>query len=73
MPDITMGEGTRCPLKESCYRYNAIPSPYRQSYFADIPWNEETKRCGSYWEEPYKVDNRMRSIITKMKNTDFKT
>lgn len=35
MPDITMCPGTGCKLRESCYRYMAEPSEYRQS-FADF-------------------------------------
>lgn len=36
MPDITMCEGTGCPMKNICYRYTAIPSS-RQSYFMKSP------------------------------------
>ena len=35
MVDITMCVGTGCPLRETCYRYMAEPSEYRQS-FADF-------------------------------------
>jgi hypothetical protein len=43
MPDITMckgklqPEGTPYPLCSSCYRKNATPSEYRQSYFMTPP------------------------------------
>jgi len=50
MPDITMCEGQDCPLKESCYRYTATPSEFRQSYFIDPPYNEEKKECDHYWK-----------------------
>lgn len=32
MPDITMCANKECPLKDSCYRFTAIPNNYRQSY-----------------------------------------
>lgn len=30
--DITMCSNTTCPLKKNCYRSQAIPNKYRQSY-----------------------------------------
>jgi len=36
MADITMCDNEKCPLRMECFRYRAIPNPYRQSYFADI-------------------------------------
>lgn len=47
MPDITMCDGSGCPLKEKCYRHTAKPSPYRQSWFMNVPWDGE--RCVHYW------------------------
>ena len=32
MPDIEMCLNEDCPLKETCYRHEAIPSEYLQSY-----------------------------------------
>lgn len=63
MSDITMCEGTGCPMRESCYRYNAEPNPYRQSYFMEVPlkWvgltqegshNPIVAECEEYWEYP---------------------
>lgn len=49
MVDIAMCEGGDCPLKESCYRFKATPSPYAQSYFAEIPYDAEKKACEHYW------------------------
>lgn len=46
MPDITMCEGTNCPLKENCYRYKAKPDIY-QSYFIKPPY--EQNKCDHYW------------------------
>jgi len=48
MPDITLCEGTDCPLKETCYRYKATPSEYRQSYFQEPPYNKEEGKCEHY-------------------------
>ena len=59
MPDITMCEGGDCPLKESCYRYTATPSEYRQSYFTEIPYNKEEDKCDHrmpIWEKKSKSD-----------------
>lgn len=33
MPDIAMCKLESCERKETCYRYTAKPSEYRQSYF----------------------------------------
>jgi hypothetical protein len=49
MVDIAMCEGGNCPLKESCYRFKATPSPYAQSYFAEIPYDAEEDGCDHYW------------------------
>ena len=42
MPDISMCEGTECPLKTFCYRYTAQPSPFWQSYFTETPFKEDS-------------------------------
>lgn len=46
MPDITMCEGTHCPLKAFCYRYTAQPTPSWQAYFTDPPFKEDS--CGYF-------------------------
>lgn len=48
MPDITMCHGDSCPIKKECYRHEAIPSEYRQSYFVLAPYDPETKSCDDY-------------------------
>lgn len=48
MADITMCEGTDCPLKDKCYRYLAPKNPYRQSYFVNAPI--KNSNCDYYWE-----------------------
>lgn len=37
MPDITMCMDNQCKRNADCYRYMAVPSEYRQSYFRDSP------------------------------------
>lgn len=37
MPDITMCNDEKCPKRKECYSFMAIPSEYRQSYFAKSP------------------------------------
>lgn len=39
MPDITMCTDRMCPMYRRCYRAQAIPNPYRQSYFANRKWD----------------------------------
>jgi len=46
MPDIAMCQGNECPLKETCYRYKAEPSKYRQSYLAESPFYN--RHCNYY-------------------------
>lgn len=54
MPDISMCMSKYCPIRESCYRYTAIPSEYRQSY-ADFSYNKELKKCEYYWNNETSV------------------
>jgi len=44
--DITMCNGGKCPLKETCYRFRAIPSKW-QSYFVKPPHRKG--KCKQYW------------------------
>lgn len=48
MPDIAMCEGGDCPIKETCYRFTAKPSAYRQSYFSVPPIKDG--ECSHYWK-----------------------
>lgn len=32
MPDITMCQNDACPIKETCWRSTAVPTPERQTY-----------------------------------------
>ncbi len=51
MPDITMCEGTNCPVKEKCFRFTAKPSKYHQTYFADVPGEIKDGKftCSYFW------------------------
>ncbi len=44
-----MCRGTDCPLKETCFRYNAKASEYLQAYFTEPPYDKETGTCPTYW------------------------
>lgn len=48
MPDISMCKGVNCPLAFNCYRFTAKANPYGQSFFAEVPWNEEESKCEYY-------------------------
>lgn len=62
MPDITMCEGTGCPVKESCYRFTAEPNEFRQSYFATPPFKDG--KCALYWGENQEaIWDQLKSIV----------
>ena len=46
MADISMCEGKGCECKETCYRFKATPSKYRQSY---IKPDIQKGSCNYYW------------------------
>ena len=47
MPDITMCVNTKCPVRQICYRYRAIPDEY-QSY-ANFKFGFEGAFCEDFW------------------------
>ena len=51
MADITMCFGGDCPLKDTCYRYKAMPSEFRQAYFFGEPFvgEDDNVTCEYYW------------------------
>ena len=53
MPDIAMCEGTGCPMRDNCYRYRATPDELRQSYFSNVPYDDESEDCDHYWAYKY--------------------
>ena len=62
MPDIAMCMGRDCPKKNTCYRYTAFPSEYRQSYFVGVPYevdsSDENAGCTYYWPEKEEHEDR---------------
>lgn len=54
MPDITMCSGIGCEKRETCFRAQAEPNKWRQSYFVASPIikDEETgeETCPYYWK-----------------------
>ena len=55
MPDITMCMGTGCPKKGNCYRALATPTPKWQSWFAEVPYDQEKQSCDAFVEFAEKV------------------
>ena len=49
MSDITMCEGTDCPMKETCYRYTAKVNNLYQAYFCEVPLKDG--KCDMYWDK----------------------
>ena len=47
MADITMCENWKCPSSKNCYRYQAEPHPFYQSYMNFEPIEGEV-RCPDY-------------------------
>jgi len=54
MPDFTMCGGFNCSFKELCYRYRAVPSSVRQSWFAEKP-NLKKDMCFCRIESFHKI------------------
>jgi hypothetical protein len=69
MPDIAMCEGTGCPRKESCHRFTATPSEYRQSYFETPPVKEDG-RCEMCWGDAAQdIYDSLSDIVNGFRNT----
>jgi len=67
MPDISMCQGNKCPLKETCYRFKATASSY-QSYFSVSPIKEDNT-CDYYMEYLTKNnDNTIKSNDSNIQN-----
>lgn len=49
MADITICNGNYCELRDTCYRYLAPKSEFRQSFFIEEP-NNTSYDCDYYWE-----------------------
>ena len=50
MADISMCQGTGCPLKAECYRHTAPVNEYRQTYFVYVPYDFAYKNCEYFWD-----------------------
>jgi hypothetical protein len=61
MPDISMCTGEGCPRKETCYRFTAEASEFRQSYFINAPIKEDNT-CEYYWPNE---NDRTKEVPTK--------
>ena len=48
MADITKCSGIDCPIKETCYRFTAKASDFRQSWFFETPIKDGV--CDMYYE-----------------------
>lgn len=70
MPDITMCEDHVCPKRENCFRYTAIPDPYRQSYFVGSP--RQPNGCLNFWplEETDESRSRHRNKLQSRQDLD---
>lgn len=58
--DICKCTGEGCPLKDKCFRFRAIASEHRQSYFTKPPVKEDGT-CARFWEIDEK-ENRLNPI-----------
>lgn len=63
MPDISMCKFEECGKKQTCYRYIAKPSEYRQSYFMGMPPHTDGT-CDFYWEAVSKSQMKRLDIMT---------
>jgi hypothetical protein len=53
MPDITMCNGDKCPMRKDCFRFTAMPSGGRQSFFLESPvriYPTGEYECGEFLE-----------------------
>ena len=66
MADITMCDGTNCPVKEKCYRFTAKVNPHWQSYFVETPI--KNNKCEMYWgENAESIFNQLKDIVNDTK------
>lgn len=81
MPDITMCTNAKCPIRRSCYRYVAPPTPDWQSYALFKQYtNPAVLTCDYYipandYKErvhPNTVDKQWEKTMAKKKSKIFK-
>jgi len=46
MPDISMCRALKCEIKDTCYRFTAKPSRFRQAFLTPTVIGKE---CKQYW------------------------
>ena len=56
MADITKCDGGDCNMKETCYRFKAMPCEMWQSYFVEIPSKGIDEYGNTICEEYLKTD-----------------
>ena len=54
MPDVTLCDNYKCPLRDMCYRYRAVPNKYWQSFshFTPVTFplgSGMTTKCDHFW------------------------
>ena len=64
MPDISMCGGKGCNVRQSCYRYRAVPSKFMQSY---ARFDDDAAKCTHYW--PIEDGDRLMSL-SKLKRRE---
>lgn len=47
--DISMCQNKKCKDKDTCYRFNAVPEKYYQSYML-IEGTKDKNKCEYYWK-----------------------
>jgi hypothetical protein len=65
MPDISMCNDYSCPKFDQCYRAQAKPSEYRQSYFMESPRSMDGCQYFSPLEETDENSSRHRGKLNE--------
>ena len=72
MADITMCDGTDCPIKEQCDRFTSKPNEHRQSYFVNVPGKlDEDLQFTCDWfygETQESILNQLKDIVNGQSN-----
>lgn len=57
MPDIAMCNSTECPKRYDCYRHEALPDPFMQTW-GDFDEQRDGGNCEYWWPLKPKNDDR---------------
>jgi hypothetical protein len=71
MADITMCDGTDCPIKDQCDRFTSKPNEHRQSYFVNVPGKHYDGKfsCEMFWGMPQeRIMNQLKDIVNGQSN-----